>query len=43
MSKRELIESNEGDIRYVRRDDGGRFQESDDLNRSLARDNNRNA
>ena len=43
MSKRELIESNEGDKRYVRRDDDSQFQESDELNRSLAKDNNRNA
>ena len=43
MSKRELIEPNEGDKRYVRRDDDGQFPESDDLNRSLARDNDLNA
>jgi hypothetical protein len=36
-SKRELI-SPRGDKRYVRRDDAGRFKESDDVGRSLARD-----
>ena len=43
MSKRELIEPNEGDKRYVRRDDDGQFKESDDLNRSLDKDNDQNA
>ncbi|MBO9558194.1 MAG: hypothetical protein J7515_06355 [Caulobacter sp.] len=38
MSKRELIEPNPGDKRYVRRDDQGRFSESDDVGRSLAAD-----
>ncbi|GGG50114.1 hypothetical protein [Hymenobacter glacieicola] len=38
MSKRELIEPHEGDKRYVRRDDDGKFTESDDLNRSLSQD-----
>ena len=38
MSKRELIEPNKGDKRYVRRDDQGRFKESDDVGRSLAAD-----
>ena len=41
--KRELIEPNEGDSRYVRRDESGQFSESDDLNRSLSRDNDRDA
>jgi hypothetical protein len=36
-SKRELISPN-GDKRFVRRDDSGRFKESDDVGRSLARD-----
>ena len=36
-SKRELIEPN-GDKRYVRRDDEGKFKESDDVGRSLVRD-----
>lgn len=43
MSKRELIEPNEGDKRYVRRDDDGQFSESDDLNRSLPQDDRQNA
>jgi len=36
-SKRELI-APKGDKRYVRRDPKGRFQESDDVGRSLAAD-----
>ena len=43
MSKRELIEPNPGDKRYVRRNEEGEFTESDDLNRSLSRDNDKNA
>lgn len=35
--KRELIEP-KGDKRYVRRDEAGRFSESDDVGRSLASD-----
>jgi len=38
MSKRELIEPHEGDKRYVRRDEQGRFGEQDDVGRSLAAD-----
>lgn len=41
-SKRELIEPN-GDKRYVRRDEKGRFQESDDVGRSLAQDRRQHA
>jgi len=41
--KRELIEPHEGDKRYMRRDESGQFSESDDLNRSLSSDNNRDA
>jgi hypothetical protein len=37
MAKRELI-APQGDKRYVRRDERGRFEESDDAGRSLARD-----
>jgi hypothetical protein len=37
-SKRELIEPNKGDKRYVRRDERGRFKESDDVSRSLSQD-----
>lgn len=35
--KRELIAPH-GDKRYVRRDEKGRFEESDDVGRSLSRD-----
>ena len=35
--KRELIDTGT-DKRYLRRDEGGRFEESDDVGRSLARD-----
>ena len=37
MSKRELIDTGT-DKRYVRRDDEGRFKESDDMSKSLAAD-----
>ena len=37
-SKRELIEPNKGDKRYVRRDESGQFKESDDVSRSLSQD-----
>ena len=37
MARRELI-APKGDKRYIRRDEGGRFKESDDVGRSLARD-----
>jgi hypothetical protein len=36
--KRELIEPHKGDKRFVRRDDHGRFSESDDVGKSLAQD-----
>lgn len=36
--KRELIEPHPGDKRYIRRDDNGRFKESDDVSRSLRQD-----
>ena len=36
--KRELIEPQSGDKRYVRRDEQGRFKESDDVSRSLSQD-----
>jgi hypothetical protein len=39
-SKRELIDTGR-DKRYVRRDDRGRFNESDDVGRSLAQDRRR--
>lgn len=41
--KRELIEPNEGDKRYVRRDENGQFTESDDVSRSLSQDQKRDA
>ena len=41
--KRELIEPNEGDKRYVRRDEEGKFEESDDVSRSLSQDQKRDA
>ena len=37
MTKRELIDTG-NDKRFVRRDEGGRFDESDDVGRSLASD-----
>ncbi|HEX8424340.1 MAG TPA: hypothetical protein VF634_13065 [Pyrinomonadaceae bacterium] len=40
--KRELIDTGT-DKRYVRRDDDGRFSESDDVGRSLAQDVKRKA
>ena len=36
--KRELIEPNEDDKRFVRRDEEGKFTESDDQSRSLSQD-----
>ena len=41
-SKRELIDTGT-DKRYVRRDSNGRFKESDDVGRSLAADQKRQA
>ena len=41
-SKRELIDTGT-DKRYVRRDSSGRFKESDDVGRSLAADQKRQA
>jgi hypothetical protein len=41
-SKRELIDTG-SDKRYVRRDKKGRFNESDDVGRSLAADRRRKA
>lgn len=42
MSKRELIDTGT-DKRYVRRDDQGRFKESDDVGRSLSQDRKQQA
>lgn len=41
--KRELIEPNKGDKRYVRRDEKGQFAEQVDVGRSLAQDQKRDA
>lgn len=42
--KRELIEPNSGDKRYIRRDEEGKFTEDQvDVGRSLDRDNNQRA
>jgi hypothetical protein len=42
--KRERIEPNEGDQRYVRRDEQGQFTEDQvEVGRSLARDNDQQA
>lgn len=41
-AKRELIDTGR-DKRYVRRDDQGRFNESDDVGRSLSQDRRRKA
>lgn len=42
MSKRELIDTGT-DKRYVRRDEKGRFTESDDVGRSLSADRRQKA
>jgi len=42
-SKREEIEPNPGDKRYVRRDEDGEFESEVDLNRSLSQDDKHNA
>lgn len=41
-AKRELIDTGR-DKRYVRRDEAGRFKESDDVGRSLSQDRRRKA
>lgn len=41
--KRELIEPNKGDRRFVRRDEQGRFSEVDDAGRSMSQDRKRQA
>lgn len=38
MSKRELVEPHKGDKRFQRRDEDGRFDESDDAGKSIGRD-----
>jgi hypothetical protein len=42
-TKRELIEPNEGDKRYVRRDEDGKFTESVDQHKSLSQDDKKDA
>jgi hypothetical protein len=42
-NKREMIEPHKGDKRYIRRDEGGRIKESDDVSRSLSQDRKREA
>ena len=41
--KRELIEPNKGDKRYVRRDQNGRFKSEADVGRSLTADRRQHA
>ena len=43
MSQRELVQPHKGDKRYQRRDEQGRFSDSDDQSRSLAQDVKRHA
>jgi hypothetical protein len=43
MAKRELVEPQPGDKRYVRRTRKGQFSEVDDVGRSLAQDRRRKA
>ncbi|AIZ64006.1 hypothetical protein PK28_10460 [Hymenobacter sp. DG25B] len=43
MSKRELIEPNEGDKRYIRRDKDGRIEQSVDQHKSLSQDDQHNS
>ncbi|MDQ2673979.1 MAG: hypothetical protein M3Y40_04930 [Chloroflexota bacterium] len=43
MADRELNEPNEGDKRYVRRDEQGQFDEVEDVGRSSAQDQKRDA
>ena len=42
-AKRELVEPKKGDKRYVRRDEGGKFGETDDVGRSSASDQKKKA
>jgi hypothetical protein len=43
IGRRELIKPNNGDKRFIRRDDNGQFPESDDVSRSLSQDVRRKA
>jgi len=40
---REMVEPHEGDKRYVRRDEEGKFKEQDDVGRSLSQDQKRDS
>ena len=43
MSERELIKPHPGDKRYQRRDEEGKFSDSDDQSKSLSQDVQRHA
>lgn len=43
MAKRELIEPDEGDKRYIRRDEEGQIDHSVELHKSLSRDDKHNS
>jgi hypothetical protein len=43
MSKRELLEPNPGDKRYVRRDEAGKIAHSVDQHKSLSQDDQHNS
>jgi hypothetical protein len=43
MAERELVEPSKGDKRYVRRDDEGQFDQVEDVGRSSAQDQRRDA
>jgi hypothetical protein len=43
MAKRELIDTKKGGKRFVRRDESGQFNESDQVGRSLAADQRQDA
>lgn len=43
MAERELVEPNKGDKRYARRDEQRQFKEFDDVGRSSAQDQRREA
>jgi hypothetical protein len=43
MGERDLIEPHEGDKRYARRNEKGQFTEQDDVGRSSAQDQRRDA
>lgn len=43
MSERELVKPHPGDKRYQRRDEDGKFSDSDDQSKSLSHDSQRHA